>query len=122
MAERIEIVGDSLREGAASFRQSTRNAEQVMEVLAGLLRWTALALAVLGAMVVGARELPARLGAPLARAVPTLVSSAPALHASVWLAAVAALVLASFRLLAVERSFAQHPTEHREDRDEDRVA
>ncbi|HEU0106922.1 MAG TPA: hypothetical protein VFT38_12170, partial [Vicinamibacteria bacterium] len=115
-AERIAIVGDSLREGATSFRRSTRHAEQVMEVVAGMLRWTVLALAAVGAMIVAARELPPSLAAPVMRAVPALAAAAPALHWSLWLAAVAALVIASLRLLAVERSFAEHPRESPEDR------
>jgi len=123
IAERIEIVGDSLREGATSFRRSTRHAEQVMEVVTGMLRWTVLALAAVGAMIVAAREMPPSLALPVRRAVPTLLAAAPALHWSLWLAAVAALVIASLRLAAVERSFAQHPRESPEDRQrQERVA
>jgi len=35
-----------------------------MEVVAGMLRWTVLALAAVGAMIVAARELPPSLAAP----------------------------------------------------------
>jgi ubiquinone biosynthesis protein len=123
IAERIEIVGDSLREGATSFRRSTRHAEQVMEVVTGMLRWTVLALAAVGAMIVAAREMPPSLALPVRRAVPALLAATPALHWSLWLAAVAALVIASLRLAAVERSFAQHPRESPEDRQrQERVA
>jgi len=123
IAERIEIVGDSLREGATSFRRSTRHAEQVMEVVTGMLRWAVLALAAVGAMIVAAREMPPSLALPVRRAVPALLAAAPALHWSLWLAAVAALVIASLRLAAVERSFAQHPRESPEDRQrQERVA
>jgi ubiquinone biosynthesis protein len=122
VAERIDLVGESVRTGAASFRRSTRHAEQVMELVAGLLGWTVFGLAALAALILGARELPAALATPLSRALPRLTAAAPALHWSLWAAAVAALVIASIRLLAVERSFAQRPGEKAEAEAEDQVA
>jgi ubiquinone biosynthesis protein len=107
IVERIELVGESVRMGAASFRRSTRHVEQVMEAVAGVLGWAALGLAALAALVVSVRELPAVLAIPLSRALPRLSAAAPALPSVVWVAAAAGLVVTSLQLLAVERAFAR---------------
>jgi ubiquinone biosynthesis protein len=122
IAERIDLVGESVRVGAASFHRSTRHAEQVMAVAAGLAAWTAGGLSFLAALVVGTRELPALLAAPLSRALPGLTTAAPVMPAAGWVAVAAALALASLRLRSLERSLAQRPAEEARAEAEHRVA
>jgi ubiquinone biosynthesis protein len=107
IAERIDIVGESVRTGATSVQRSTEDAEQVVEMMAGTLAWTSLALAALTGLLVVVRTAPAVLAVPLARAVPHLTGGNHPLHWTVWVAATMLLVAASVRLLAVERSFAR---------------
>ena len=115
VAEAIDRVGQSVRAGASSFGRSKRLAEELVEVAAGMLAWTVLALAAVVILVAGARTLPAILAAPLGRALPAATAAAPALHWSLWLVVVGTLVVTSVRLLAVERSHARRPRDAGED-------
>ena len=115
VAEGIDRIGESVRAGASSFRRSKRLAEELVEMAAGMLAWTVIALAVLVILVAGARTLPAVLATPLARALPVTTAVAPGLHWSLWLLVVATLVVTSVRLLAVERSHARRLRDAGED-------
>jgi ubiquinone biosynthesis protein len=122
LVERIELVGDSMRAGAASFQRSTRHAEQLMEVAAGLLSWLSAALAVLAGLAFGAGALPAPLAAPMARAVPALAASSGLLPPAAWLFALGVLAVSAVRLRAVERAFARTPAREAEEGRDDQVA
>jgi len=115
VVEQIDRVGESVRSGASSFRQSKRVAEELVEMVAGLLAWTVLALAAVVVVVAGTRILPPSLASPLARALPTAAAVAPALPWTVWVAAAVMLLATSVRLLAVERSYARREREGEEE-------
>lgn len=107
IVERIDLVGESVRTGAASVQRSTRHAEQVVETAAGVLASTTFGLAALAAFVAVVRVAPSSVATPLARVFPRLVVAAPALHWGVWVAATVVLVAAALRLLAVEQTFSR---------------
>jgi hypothetical protein len=102
-----------VRAGASSFRQSKQLAEELVELAAGLLAWTVLALAAVVILAGATRTLPLPLAAPLTRLLPGTAAAAPALPWSLWLMVVTTLLVTSLRLLAIERSYARRPREER---------
>jgi ubiquinone biosynthesis protein len=117
IADRLALAQGRVH-GNAAFRSSKRDLEILVEFAAGMLGRGLLALAVLTAAVVGARQLPPPFAEPLARSLPALTGAAPRLHWATGALAVAALMLAAVRLIGMERSLTPHVREEAEPGDE----